>query len=52
MDIRYVLSHPFSSLRQWALSHERFIAVDLTWTLAVVFIIVSLVFLFKSLGLL
>ena len=52
MDIRYFLSHPFSSLRQWAHSHERFIAVDLTWTLAVVFIIVSLVFLFKSLGLL
>ena len=52
MDIRYFLSHPFSSLRQWALSHERFIAVDLTWTLAVVFIIVSIVFLFKSLGLL
>ena len=52
MDIRYFLSRPFSSLRQWALSHERFIAVDLTWTLAVVFIIVSIVFLFKSLGLL
>ena len=52
MDIRYFLSRPFSSLRQWLLSHERFIAVDLTWTLAVVFIIVSIVFLFKSLGLL
>ena len=52
MDIRYFLSHPFSSLRQWALSHERFIAVNLTWALAVLFIIVSLVYLFKSLGIL
>jgi hypothetical protein len=52
MDVRYFLSHPFSSIRQWALSHERFIAVNLTWALAVLFIIVSLVYLFKSLGIL
>ena len=52
MDLRDFLSHPLSSIRQWLLTHERFIAVNLTWTLAVVFIIVSLVYLFKFLGLL
>lgn len=52
MDIRDFLSHPLSSARRWLLTHERFIAVDVTWTLAVVFILVSVVYLLKSIGML
>ena len=62
MDFREFLSQPLSTIRQWAATHERLIAVNLTWTLAVgfivvwalavLFIIVSLVYLFKSLGIL
>ena len=46
MTLREFLSHPISSIRQWAASHERFIAV------AAVFFIVSIIFLLKSLGIL
>jgi hypothetical protein len=52
MDIRSLLSNPLSSLRQWAREHERLIAVNLSWTLAVVFIIISIVTLLRSLGIL
>jgi len=52
MDLREFLTHPLSSIKGWATTHERFIAVNLTWTLAIVFIIVSVVFLLKSLGIL
>ena len=41
MDWKEFLSHPLSSIRQWTLEHERFIAVNVSWTLAVVFIIES-----------
>ena len=52
MDLREFLTHPLSSIKGWAATHERFIVVNLTWTLAIVFIIVSVVFLLKSLGIL
>ena len=52
MELKEFFERPISSIRSWAAAHERFIAVNLTWTLAVVFIIVSLVFLLKSLGVL
>lgn len=52
MDLREFLTHPLSGIKGWAATHERFIAVNLTWTLAIVFIIVSVVFLLKSLGIL
>ncbi len=52
MDLRTLLSHPLSSLRQWALEHERFIAVNLSWTIAVGLIIFSIWNLLHSLGIL
>ena len=50
MGLKEFLSHPLSSARQWLLSHERFFAVNVTWTLAVIFLIVSVVFLIRSIG--
>ncbi|MBP3257643.1 MAG: hypothetical protein J6M23_06600 [Bacteroidales bacterium] len=52
MDLRTLFSHPLSSLRQWALEHERFIAVNLSWTIAVGLIIFSIWKLLHSLGIL
>ena len=52
MDLKSLFSHPLSSLRQWALEHERFIAVNLSWTIAVGLIIFSIWKLLHSLGLL
>lgn len=52
MALREFLSHPISSIRQWAASHERFIAVNISWTLAAIFFIISIIFLLKSLGIL
>ena len=52
MDIRSFLSHPLSSLRQWALEHERFIAVNLNWSIAVGLLIYSVWKLLHSLGIL
>lgn len=46
------LQHPLSSIRQWALEHERFIAVNVSWTLAVVFIIIAIAKLLISFGIL
>ncbi len=51
MNLRDLLSHPLSGIRAWIAAHERFVAVDLTWGLALVFLAVSLRYLFKSLGL-
>jgi len=51
MRFRDFLSHPLSSARSWLVSHERFIAVNVSWTLAILFAIISLVYLFKSLRL-
>ena len=52
MDWKALFSDPFSRIRSWAASHERFIAVNVTGGLAVVFFIVSAVFLLISLGIL
>jgi len=52
MDLKSLFSHPLSSLRQWALEHERFIAVNLSWTIAVGLIIFSIWKLLHSLGIL
>ena len=52
MRFREFLSAPLSGIRSWVASHERFIAVNVTWTLGAGFIIVSAVFLLKSLGIL
>ena len=52
MDFREFLSQPLSTIRQWAATHERLIAVNLTWTLAVGFIVISVVYLLISLGIL
>lgn len=52
MDLRSLLSHPLSSLRQWVLEHERFVAVNLSWTLAIGLIIFSIWKLLHSLGIL
>ena len=52
MALHEFLSHPLSSIKQWTASHERFIAVNVSWTLAAVFFIVSIIFLLKSLGIL
>ena len=52
MDFRELLSNPFSGLRQWFTTHERFFAVNVTWTLAVAFFIVSFIYLLISLGIL
>ena len=52
MDLRSLFSHPLSSLRQWALEHERFIAVNLSWAIAVGLIIFSIWKLLHSLGIL
>jgi len=50
--LKEFLSHPLSSARQWLLSHERFFAVNVTWALAFVFIIISVIQLLKSIGIL
>ena len=52
MDLKSLFAHPISSVRQWAMEHERLIAVNLSWTLAVVFIIVSIVKLLQVFGVL
>lgn len=52
MSLKEFFSRPISSIKSWAAEHERFIAVNVTWTLAVVFIIVSIVYLLISLGVL
>ena len=52
MDLKSLLSHPLSSLRQWALEHERLVAVNLSWTIAVGLIIFSIWKLLHSLGIL
>jgi hypothetical protein len=52
MDLKSLFSHPLSSLRQWALEHERFIAVNLSWTIAFGLIIFSIWKLLHSLGIL
>ena len=52
MDLKSLFSHPLSSMRQWALEHERFIAVNLSWTIAVGLIIFSIWKLLHSLGIL
>ena len=52
MDLRELFTHPLSGIRQWVGAHERFFAVNVTWTLAVVFFIVAFIFLLKSLGVL
>ena len=46
------LSHPLSSARDWLATHERFVAVNVSWTLAAVFAAVSFIYLLKSLGIL
>lgn len=52
MNIRELISRPFSAIADWCKGHEEFIAVKLTRVLAIVFIIVAFIFLLKSLGLL
>lgn len=52
MKLKEFISKPFSAISEWCKAHERFIAVKLTRILAVGFIIVSFIFLLKSLGLL
>ena len=52
MVLRSFFSRPLSTLRQWALEHERFIAVNLSWTLAVGLILFSIWKLLHSLGIL
>jgi len=51
MSIREFFSRPFSAIAECCKSHEEFIAVRFTRILALVFLIVSFVFLVKSLGL-
>lgn len=46
------LSSPLSALRQWARSHEKILVVGGSWTLAAVFIVISVLSLLKSLGIL
>ena len=52
MDIRSFLSHPLSSLRQWALEHELLVAVNLSFRIAVGLLIYSVWKLLHSLGIL
>ena len=52
MDPKDFLRYPISTLRRWALSNRRLLLVGGCWTLAVGFIIISLVTLLKSLGIL
>ena len=52
MELRSFFSRPLSTLRQWALGHERFVAVNLSWTLAVGLILYSIWKLLHSLGIL
>lgn len=46
------MKHPLSALRQWARSHEKVLVVGLSWTLAAVFIAISVLTLLQSLGIL
>lgn len=52
MALREFLSRPLSGIKAWIAGHERFIAVNVSWTLALVFVVVSIVSLLKSLGIL
>ena len=51
MDVRTFFSNPLGALADWIKAHEEFIAVHLSRILAVVFILVAVFFLLKSLGL-
>ena len=50
--LRDFLSHPLSFIRQWAMEHERFIAVNLSWSIAVGLLLYSVWKLLHSLGIL
>ena len=52
MNLKDFFSQPLSSIKIWAAGHERFIAVNVTWTLAIIFFIVSVIYLLISLGIL
>ena len=49
--LRDFLSHPLSFIRQWAAANERALALYLPWILAVVFLVISVYYLVKSLSL-
>lgn len=51
MSLKDLLSQPGSTLRQWARSNKKTLAVGACWVLGIVFIIVSIVTLLKSLAL-
>lgn len=52
MDMRELIEHPISSIRDWVLSHERALGVGLSWGLALVFLIVAVIFFGKTVGIL
>lgn len=52
MNWKDAFEYPLSAVRDWIRSHERVLVPTISWTLALVFIIVSLVTLLKSLGIL
>jgi len=52
MKPKRLFTNPVSAVTDWMKTHMEFIAVDLTRIIAVVFMIVSAVFLCKSLGVL
>lgn len=46
------MKHPLSTFRQWARSHEKALVLGLCWTLAAVFLTISVLSLLQSLGIL
>lgn len=50
MNWKDAFEYPLSVVRDWIRSHNRVLVPAVSWTLALVFIIVSLVTLLKSLG--
>ena len=52
MDPRTLLDQPLTSLKAWVRAHERLLAVNLSWTLAIGFMLFSVWKLLRSLGIL
>ena len=52
MDFRSFLRTPLSTLRRWGAGHERLLPVHLSWALAALLAVYSIVKLIRSLSLL
>lgn len=50
MDIKEIISRPFTTIAEWCKAHESLFAVKISRILAVAFIFIAFYFLLKSFG--